>query len=96
MRELYEAANNPSSTTDRKPTWLRVQKLAVSNSGKDQQQLEDLVQKTARATVRLPIIRKAINDRTFPSQDGEWSVAEGQTVFLDIVRELLYLGRSNH
>jgi hypothetical protein len=84
MRELYEAA--APNATQQKPTWLKVQQLAFSDVKKDQDYLESLIQKTARAAVKLPILRTAVRDHAFTPQNGSsWNVKEGQTVVLDIV-----------
>ncbi|KAL9064876.1 MAG: hypothetical protein Q9157_007672 [Trypethelium eluteriae] len=85
MRELYEAADDLQTPSHQEPRWLRVQALAFSNVKEDQNRLEELVQETARATVRLPILRTAIRDYPpEPQKSPSWKVKEGQTVCLNI------------
>ncbi len=81
MTELYKAADLPANDIPSTPRWITVQKLAFSTVPQDQHELENMIQMTSQATVRLPIMRKAIARRQFPFGNVE----EGQMVILDLV-----------
>lgn len=80
MTELYEAADTPVNDIKTTPRWITVQKLAHSGAARDQKKLEKIIQTTAQATVRLPILRTAVATLKHPIH-----VKEGQTVILDLV-----------
>jgi hypothetical protein len=81
MKEMYNHAN-AGSTLPGTPKWLEVQELAFRDDKYSFVKLNHLVQDTERTSVRLPLIRTAKKDRDF----GTWSVKQGDTIILDIVR----------
>ncbi|KAI3318576.1 heme peroxidase [Xylariaceae sp. AK1471] len=84
LGELYKVANNTEVASDQTPRWLTIQKLAFSNEY-DYITLTEMVRQVACTTVRLPIVRKVLEDRKFTTSTGEkWSLQKDQIVFLDI------------
>ena len=82
MTDLYKAADlSVDDAILSTPKWITVQRLAFSTAPGDQQELENNIQMTSQATVRLPILRKVIAPRQFPFGN----VVEGQMVILDLV-----------
>lgn len=60
MKDLYDAAYTRKGDPVPEPKWAEVQKLAFSiNSDDDERELEQIIQTTAQARVKLPIVRKA-------------------------------------
>ncbi|KAK8067329.1 hypothetical protein PG997_014076 [Apiospora hydei] len=60
MEDLYKFADSPPPTDGSKPEWVKLQQFVFSTGGKDDKELEKMVQSMAQAKVRLPIVRKAI------------------------------------
>lgn len=64
-------------------TWTKIQQLVHEDNLKE---LERIVLKTAKVTVKMPIIRTALQAKKFDNEDGtSWSIKKGATVILDIV-----------
>ncbi|KAH7329412.1 putative prostaglandin G/H synthase 2/cyclooxygenase 2, pgh2/cox2 [Stachybotrys elegans] len=86
MKDLYRAADLPkeAAIAAGPPQWLEVQKLAFGTMPYDDWELEQLIRVTSQKTVRLPIIRKAIQKQTF----SFGTIDEGQTVILDLSKAI--------
>lgn len=84
MTDLYKVADLPAdeATAGDKPKWIKAQTLAFSDAPGAQTELEKMIQATSQATVKLPILRTAVEPYT-SSKVGK--VVKGQTVILDLV-----------
>lgn len=81
--EMYDQAKAGKSEP---VTWMKIQELAFQD---DLAELERIVIRTAKLTVRMPIIRSALKKSSFSDESGEqWSIKEGSTVILDTVSRL--------
>jgi len=91
---LYDYGLN--SDRSRTCDWLKVQELAFSDDVESVKELEKLVLKTQRASVRLPVIAKAVErcavkEVKYGEENTLFTAEKGQTVICDIVC-LLVLG----
>lgn len=89
MTDLYKAADlsAANASDESKPEWITVQKLAFGTTLEDRKKLEQIIQKTSQASVRLPVPRTAT-----VSQDCPFGHVEaGQTVILDLVSSPMQL-----
>jgi hypothetical protein len=85
FEEMYEHANS-KTPSEKRPTWLEVQDLALKGDENSFEQLSKLVSEAERTCVKLPVIRTAMKDRDFTDTAGEqWSVNKGDVVILDLV-----------
>ena len=89
MRELYRAADSMPFTIASEPKWIGVQRCVFSASDSAHRDLEQMVQLMAQATIRLPIVRKAIATDNYEfgwaANGEEVEVKKGETVILDLV-----------
>ena len=81
---LYGPATDETETSE----WLEVQKLAIANDAKGDRMLTEKVLEAQHVSVRLPILRGAMNDTDVKNNKGEvlFSVKRGRTAICDIVR----------
>ncbi|KAM5363819.1 hypothetical protein ACJZ2D_011795 [Fusarium nematophilum] len=86
LRELYDTAPKPGSKAKQTTCdWLRIQQVAFSDSKEAEDLVKNLVLKAQKASVRLPIVRKAVADFTIWDEEGKpLTIKEGQTVVCDI------------
>ncbi|KAK3380521.1 putative prostaglandin G/H synthase 2/cyclooxygenase 2, pgh2/cox2 [Lasiosphaeria ovina] len=86
MQELYRAADSPPPQSE--PKWIEVQRCVFSTSSNADKDLEQMIRLRTEATVRLPIIRKAIATDKYAfgwTTNGEKvEVKEGETVILNL------------
>jgi hypothetical protein len=89
LEEMYEAANphkQPRKQSNGKPAWLTVQELAFKDDKKSVLELQRLVEHAERKSIKLPLVRIALKERTYTDDNGkQWKVEAGKTVILDIV-----------
>ncbi|KAK3679554.1 hypothetical protein LTR78_001115 [Recurvomyces mirabilis] len=84
MHELYAAADRPAADAQHQPCWLEVQDLALDGTNEAQQTMDHIIQETARAAVRLPILRTATQDGALTAGDGSTiMIRQGQMLILD-------------
>ncbi|KAI1112035.1 heme peroxidase [Nemania sp. NC0429] len=84
LGELYRAAKLTEIPADQEPRWLTIQKLAFSDDENDYVSLVEMVRQLACTTVRLPIVRKAVEEWRVTLSTGEWIIPKDELVFLDI------------
>lgn len=81
--EIYDLANGRELGA---ATWTRVQELAFRDDLDSWRELETIILKAEKTSVRLPVIRSAVKDwSSRDSQGHEYSISRGQTIILDIV-----------
>lgn len=85
MKDLYRAADSPPLTIKSEPKWIEVQRTTFDASSNAEGNLERMIQTMARATVRLPIVRKAIVTDEYVFGGKTVEVKKGETVILDLV-----------
>jgi hypothetical protein len=70
---------------------MKAQELAFSDDAEALKELGKLVLKAQRASVKLPIIAKAVDECSIKDDKGNvlFAAKKGQTVICDIVRFLL-------
>jgi hypothetical protein len=86
MKGLYKLANPADDT--KASEWLEVQKLALADNVQSDKKLTEKVLEAQHISVRLPIIRKAIQKTVLKDSKGKVLVSaeKGQTIICDIVR----------
>jgi hypothetical protein len=94
LQEMYAFANprkNPHKQPNVKPKWLAVQDLAFNETDKERdQKLQRLVQHAERRSIKLPMVRVALEKRIYEDDQGKtWTVEKDHTVILDIVSTVL-------
>lgn len=85
MEDLYKLAKDGTGTGK----WLEVQKLAIAENAASDKLLTEKVLEAQHTSVRLPIIRTAINDCAVRSNGKVVKVKKDEVVICDIVRNLL-------
>ncbi|KAF5003805.1 hypothetical protein FDECE_9661 [Fusarium decemcellulare] len=86
LRELYDSKPKPGSKA-KQPVcdWLKIQQVAFYEGDKANDLIKGLVLKAQRASVKLPIIRKATKDFNIVKENGQaWKITAGSTVVCDI------------
>ena len=86
IKGLYKLADPADAT--KASEWLEVQKLALADNAQSDKKLTEKVLEAQHISVRLPIIRKAIQKTVLKDSKGKVLVSaeEGQTIICDIVR----------
>ncbi|KAK9774996.1 putative Heme peroxidase-domain-containing protein [Seiridium cardinale] len=84
IRELYQQAEKDKE--DRKTsTWQQLQTLAFDDTEKALSTISAIVLKAQKSSVRLPIVRKAVQDCKFPNDANPlFEIRKGQTVVCDL------------
>ncbi|KAH7141556.1 putative prostaglandin G/H synthase 2/cyclooxygenase 2, pgh2/cox2 [Dactylonectria estremocensis] len=89
---LYRAADSPPLAIQPEPKWIEVQRSAFGTSSNADKELEQMIQVMAQATVRLPIVRKAIATDKYAfgwTMEGKKvEVKKGETVILDLSKAI--------
>ncbi|KAF7560121.1 hypothetical protein G7046_g4030 [Stylonectria norvegica] len=92
IHELYDVAQPKLAKKGKKVPasvscdWFTLQRLAFDDNQDSTDGISDLVLKAQRESVRLPIIRRAVQEHTIENEAGEaiFTVKEGQTVICDL------------
>lgn len=89
LRELYDGKPRPGSEAKHpRCDWLDIQDVAFDDSKDAHNLVKKIVLKAQKASVKLPIIRKATEPFTYKRADGKLeTIATGSTVVCDIVRQ---------
>jgi hypothetical protein len=77
---MYAKANT-SEPPSKEPVWLEIQRLAFKDDTASLEALDKIVSKAESTSIRLPIIRTAVEDLEI----GNVQIPKGQTVILDLV-----------
>ncbi|KAH7131804.1 putative prostaglandin G/H synthase 2/cyclooxygenase 2, pgh2/cox2 [Dendryphion nanum] len=89
LEEMYDFANphkNPNRQRGQKPNWLRVQELAFQDDVKSEQELQQLVADAERRSIKLPLVRIALENMTYGEGSAYWKVDKDHKVILDIFK----------
>ncbi|KAI8668499.1 hypothetical protein NCS55_00876100 [Fusarium keratoplasticum] len=88
LRELYDGKPRPGSEAKHpRCDWLDIQDVAFDDSKDAHNLVKKIVLKAQKASVKLPIIRKATEPFTYKRADGKLeTIATGSTVVCDINR----------
>ncbi|KAK3938600.1 heme peroxidase-domain-containing protein [Diplogelasinospora grovesii] len=90
MQDLYATAAKPqgegTSKTQKLCSWQEIQRLAFDDTEAATTRIKQLVLDAQRRSVRLPIIRKAVETRDIEDASGKrlFTVDKGRTVICDI------------
>ncbi|CAM1511037.1 Fc.00g085500.m01.CDS01 [Cosmosporella sp. VM-42] len=85
IKDLYKVAENKPDSP-KNCAWQNIQKLSFVDDPKSAEDIMDIVLRTQRLSVRLPIIRKATEDYDVKDKEGRVviSVKRGQTIICDL------------
>lgn len=73
LRELYEGKPRPGSGAKHPQCdWFDIQDVAFDDSKDAHDKVKKIVLKVQKASVKLPIIRKATEPFTYKRADGNW------------------------
>ncbi|KAJ4309604.1 hypothetical protein N0V84_011417 [Fusarium piperis] len=88
LRELYDGKPKPGSGAKQpRCDWLDIQDVAFDDSKEAHDFVKKVVLKVQKASVKLPIIRKATKPFTYTGADTkQMTIPEGSTVLCDINR----------
>lgn len=88
LRELYDGKPKPGSGVKQpRCHWLDILELAFNASKEAHEAVKKVVLNVQKASVKLPIIRKATKPFKYTGADEEqWTIPEGSTILCDIVR----------